>query len=348
MKIGREEVQNFGSPYVIAEISSNHHQDLQEARDLVESAGAHGASAVKFQTYSADGITLDSNKVDFQIDSGPWKGKTLYELYKESAMDWSWNTQLRDLARDLGMAFISSAFDFRAVDELVKIGADAIKIASFEAVDTPLISYAASTGLPLIISTGIATQEEIGEAIDAAGGGVSDYALMHCISSYPAPPDHYTLHNIPDLAQRHKVTVGLSDHTRGNATAVASLALGTPLFEKHFTLDSSAEGSDDFFSADPSGLRRYVEDLNDGYAALSGPDYSKKGDEKYNARFRRSLYFVVGGNVGDVVTEDHVRSIRPGFGLHPRHIDQVVGSTLAQNVEPGDRVSWDQLLLDRA
>lgn len=341
MKIGDREIGPDFRPYVIAEISSNHHQDLGTALELIAKAAEAGADAVKFQTYKAHSITLDSDKDDFRISEGPWKGRTLFELYEASAMDWSWHDALLSGAKEHGLDFISSAFDARAVDELVKVGVDALKIASFEVTDHPLIEYASSAGLPVILSTGTATKDEISEAVEIANRQTKNFSLLHCVSAYPAKASDYRLRNIPDMARRYGVTIGLSDHTLGLGVASGSVALGASIFEKHFTLDNNSDGSDDFFSATPTALQAYIDAITESWESLQGPSYERTAAEEYNLRFRRSLYFTKDLPIGHEISDQDVRSIRPGFGLHPRYKDQIIGRNLVVEVQRGTRVSWE-------
>lgn len=343
MRIGSRTVENFAAPYVIAEVSSNHHQDLNEAISLTKAASECGATAVKFQTYSAAGLTFDSQSEDFMIGEGPWKGNSLFQLYSSSAMDWAWNDELRALARETGLDFISSVFDEFAIEEMVRVGADALKIASFEAVDTNLIRAASQTGIPLIISTGIATENEILEAVEASTEGYSDIALLHCVSSYPASPSDYSIRNIPYMAERFNVPVGLSDHTTSLGVAVASVGLGSCIFEKHFTLDNKEGGSDDFFSANRDTLTQYILEIESAFQSMSGPRFGPIGEEFYNIKFRRSLYFVRSVSAGEIITTDIVKSIRPGYGMHPRELSAVIGKPLKLGANAGDRFTWDHV-----
>ena len=340
MRIGNRSIGADERPYIIAEISSNHHQNLQTALELIAKAADAGADAVKFQTYKADSITLDCDGEDFMIGEGPWKGQTLFQLYEDSAMDWSWHKALISEARVQGLDFISSAFDARAVDELVDAGVDAIKIASFEVTDHPLIDYASRAGLPLILSTGTATKDEITEAVRVARGGTENFSLLHCVSAYPAKASDYRILNIPDMSKDYGVTIGLSDHTLGYGVASGAVALGASVFEKHFTIDNSSGGSDDFFSATPQSLKTYIETITESWESISGPSFDRTEAEQYNLRFRRSLYFTKDLSSGHVIGQHDVRSIRPGFGLHPRHINELVGRRLATDVTRGMRVSW--------
>lgn len=321
-------------PYVIAELSANHNGRLDTALRIVDEAKKSGADAVKIQTYRPDTITLDSNSEEFKIKGGLWDGRTLYELYEEAHTPWEWHKPLFDHARRLGITIFSSPFDTTAIDLLEDLGAPAYKIASFEAVDLPLIRYAAATGKPMIISTGMADEEEIAEAVAAArDGGCRELALLHCVSGYPAPAADYNLRTIPDMMKRFGLVIGLSDHTLDNTTAMASVALGASIIEKHFTLDRNGGGPDDSFSLEPADLAALCSGAKTAWAALGRVDYGRKSSELGNVQFRRSLYFVKDLKAGETITADAVRSVRPGYGLAPKYLDKVVGRTVTQDVE---------------
>jgi N-acetylneuraminate synthase len=312
---------------------------------LVEAAKVAGADAIKLQTYRPDTITLDSDAEPFRIRGGLWNGRTLYDLYDEAHTPWEWHEPLFTRARALGITMFSSPFDMTAVDLLEDLGAPAYKIASFEAVDLPLIRYVASTGKPMIISTGMADADEIQEAIIAArDGGCRDLAILHCVSGYPAPAADYNLRTIPDMIRRFGVVTGLSDHTLDNATAIASVALGAALVEKHFTLDRNGGGPDDSFSLEPAEFAALCTGVRTAWQALGGVDYGRKSSEAGNVQFRRSLYFVRDLQAGDVVEPDAVRSVRPGYGLPPKYLDQVVGRRVARTVRANMPVSWEDLV----
>lgn len=331
-------------PYIIAELSANHNGSLETALRIIEEASKAGADAIKVQTYTADTITLNSEAEEFQIHGGLWDGKTLYQLYQEAHMPWEWHKPLFEHARELGITMFSSPFDTTAVDLLEDLNAPAYKIASFEAVDLPLIRYVAGTGKPMVISTGMADAEEIQEAITAAReGGCKQLAILHCVSGYPAPAEEYNLRTIPDMMQRFGLVTGLSDHTLDNTTAITSVVLGASIIEKHFTLDRSGGGPDDSFSLEPADLVALCRDSKTAWSALGQVDYGRKSSEQGNAKFRRSLYFVKSLKVGDVITADAIRSVRPGFGLAPKHLDEFIGQTLAVDVEYGVATRWEQL-----
>lgn len=331
-------------PYVIAELSANHNGKLDTAMKIIEEAKKAGADAVKLQTYTADTITLNSDAEEFQIRGGLWDGKTLYQLYQEAHMPWEWHKPLFEHARKLGITIFSSPFDNTAVDLLEDLNAPAYKIASFEAVDLPLIKYVARTGKPMIISTGMADAEEIQEAIDAAReGGCKELAILHCVSGYPAPAEDYNLRTIPDMIERFGLVTGLSDHTLDNTTAIASVAMGASIIEKHFTLDRSGGGPDDSFSLEPAELMALCRDSKTAWAALGKVDYGRKSSEQGNVKFRRSLYFVKDLKAGDVITADAVRSVRPGFGMAPKYLESIVGKRTSTNVSQNQPVTPDAI-----
>ncbi|KGE79127.1 pseudaminic acid synthase [Halomonas salina] len=314
------------SPYIIAELSANHNGSLETALKIVEEAKRAGADAIKLQTYRPDTITLDCDSDDFKIEGGLWDGRTLYELYEEAHMPWEWHRPLFEHARKLGITIFSSPFDTTAVDLLEELGAPAYKIASFEAVDLPLIEYVAKTGKPMIISTGMADAEEIQEAIDAAcGAGCEQLAILHCVSGYPAPAEDYNLRTIPDMIGSFGCVTGLSDHTIDNTTAITSVALGASLIEKHFTLDRNGGGPDDSFSLEPKELAALCRDSKTAWQALGQINYGRKSSEQGNAQFRRSLYFVKDMEENEVITEDAIRSVRPGYGLPPKALHDILG-----------------------
>ncbi|WP_260799260.1 pseudaminic acid synthase [Chromobacterium vaccinii] len=281
IEIAGREIGSSFSPYMIAELSANHNGHLENALRLIEEAKKAGADAVKLQTYKPDTITLNCNSEDFCIHGGLWDGRTLYDLYEEAHMPWEWHKPLFDYASKLGITIFSSPFDRTAVDLLEDLNAPAYKIASFEAVDLPLIRYVASTGKPLIISTGLADAEEIQEAIEAAhAGGCSQLAILHCVSGYPAPAEDYNLHTISDMIRRYGLVTGLSDHTLDNTTAIASVALGAAIIEKHFTLDRNGGGPDDSFSLEPDELAALCTGARTAWRALGKINYGKKRASK--------------------------------------------------------------------
>jgi len=331
-------------PYIIAELSANHNGDIERAYKIMAAAKAAGADAVKLQTYSADTITINHDSEDFQIHGGLWDGRTLYELYEWAQMPWDWHKPLFDYGRELGITVFSSPFDHTAVELLESLDAPAYKIASFEAVDLPLIKLVASTGKPLIISTGMANRNEIDAAVSAAReGGCDNPIVLHCVSSYPAPASDYNLKTMVDLADRFGVLTGLSDHTIDNTVALAAVALGGCLVEKHVTLDRAGGGPDDSFSLEPDELADLVVSANKAWEALGVVSYERQSSEEENAKFRRSLYAVKDIVAGELITPDNIRSIRPGFGLPPAAWTEVIGKRAKTAISFGTPLSWELL-----
>ncbi|MBV1872953.1 MAG: pseudaminic acid synthase [Gammaproteobacteria bacterium] len=329
-------------PYIIAELSANHNGRLETALKIIDEAKKAGADAVKLQTYTADTITLKCDSEEFQIHGGLWDGRTLHDLYKEAYMPWDWHRPIFEHARKLGITIFSSPFDNSAVDLLEGLNAPAYKVASFEAVDLPLIKYIASTGKPMIISTGMADAEEIQEAITAAReGGCKELAILHCVSGYPAPIEDYNLRIIPDMINRFGLVTGLSDHTLDNTAAISSVALGASIIEKHFTLDRNGGGPDDSFSLEPAELKALCAGSKSAWAALGKVNYGLKSSEQGNVKFRRSLYFVKDLKKGEIITADAIRSVRPGYGIAPKYVDSVIGKTLNMGVVANTAVSFE-------
>jgi len=344
LKIAGRKIGEQYSPYIIAEMSANHNGDMDAALKIIEEAKRAGADAVKIQTYTADSITLKSNLPDFQISDGLWGGRTLYELYEWAHTPWAWHKPLFEHARKHDITIFSSPFDNTAVDLLEDLNAPAYKIASFEAVDLPLIKYVANTGKPMIISTGMTNAEEIGEAIEAAReGGCKELAILHCVSGYPASPEDYNLRTIKDMRERFGLVTGLSDHTLDNTTAIASVVMGSSIIEKHFTLDRNGGGPDDSFSMEPSDLTALCRDAKTAWSALGKVDYGMKSSEQANIKFRRSLYFVKALKAGDVITANAVRSVRPGYGIAPKFVEHIVGKKVVRNIPKNSPVCFDDL-----
>ena len=342
MHINHRPIGSGHPPYIIAEMSANHNGSLQTAFRIIDEAKKAGADAVKIQSYTADTITLPCESEDFMIRGGLWDGQSLYRLYQKAHMPWEWHQPLFDYARAAGITLFSSPFDESAVELLESLDAPAYKIASFEAVDLPLIRRVARTGKPLIISTGMADAEEIAEAVDAArSAGCRELALLHCVSGYPAPAADYNLRTLPDMAQRFRLPAGLSDHTLDNTTAVAAVGLGACIIEKHFTLDRNGGGPDDSFSLEPDGLAALCRDSRTAWQALGAVDYGLKSSEQGNIKFRRSLYFVRDMQAGETIDAGAIRSVRPGYGLAPKHFDALLGKTLKRAVSACTPVSWD-------
>ncbi len=342
--INGREISPDMPPYIIAELSANHNGQLETAIKIIDEAAKAGADAVKLQTYRPDTITLNSDSEEFKIKGGLWDGRTLYDLYEQAHMPWDWHKPLFEHAAKRDITIFSSPFDNTAVDLLEDLNAPAYKIASFEAVDLPLIRYTASTGKPMIISTGMADEEEIQEAITAAReGGCTQLAILHCVSGYPAPSEDYNLRTIPDMINRFGLLTGLSDHTLDNTTAIASVALGASIIEKHFTLDRNGGGPDDSFSLEPTEMKALCQDSRIVWKAMGSVNYGRKSSEQGNVQFRRSLYFVKDLKAGSVIQKGDIASVRPGFGLPPKMFDDVVGATLSKDVGKNTAVTKDCL-----
>ena len=337
--IDKTKIGDSYPPYVIAEMSANHNGNIDDAFKIIEKAKKSGANAVKIQTYKPSTITIKSELPDFLIKDGLWKGKSLYELYESAHTPWSWHKDLFEYANKIGITMFSSPFDTTAIDLLEDLNTPAYKIASFEAIDLPLIRYAASTKKPMIISTGMANEEEIDEAIEAArDAGCVELAILHCVSGYPAPPKDYNLRTLVDMKKRFEVITGISDHTLNNVTALASISLGASIIEKHFTLDRSRGGPDDSFSLEEKDLIELCELSKVAWDSLGEVDYSTKESEKINLKFRRSLYFIKDLKKGDIITENDIRSIRPGFGISPKYFDEIIGKKVKKDVIYGTPV----------
>jgi pseudaminic acid synthase len=329
-------------PYVVAELSANHNGDIDRALAVMDAAKHAGADAIKLQTYTADTLTIDHDGPGFRIESGPWAGQTLYELYREASMPWEWHEALFAKGRDIGITVFSSPFDETAIDFLETFDVPAFKIASFEATDLPLVERVAATGKPVIISTGMASRAEIAETVAAArGAGCAELLLLHCVSAYPAAAEDYNLRSIADMAGIFDTAVGLSDHTLGPETAIAAVTLGATLVEKHLTLRRADGGPDSGFSAEPEELATLCRSLRTAWSALGDADHGQMAVESDNAIFRRSLYAVADIAAGDALTRENIRSIRPGFGLPPKAYPDLLGRTARTAIARGTPLSWD-------
>ncbi len=331
-------------PFVICELSGNHNGSLERALAMVDAAADTGCDAIKIQTYTADTITMDVDRPEFRITGGLWDGRSLYELYQEAYTPYEWHAAIFERARARGVIIFSSPFDETAVDLLAGLDAPAYKIASFEAVDLPLIRYAAGKGRPLIISTGMANLTEIEAARDAAlAGGAPGVVLLHCVSSYPATFADANVRTVADMAQRFGCPVGLSDHTPGTAASVAAVAMGASVIEKHFTLARADGGPDAAFSLEPAEFKALVDDTRAAWSALGRAHYDLLGSERGNVQFRRSLYVAADVKAGEPLTRANVRSIRPGNGLAPAHLDAVLGRKAVRDLTRGEPLAWDML-----
>lgn len=341
MRINGVGIGDKNPPYVIAELSANHNGSLDRALKSLEVAKACGVDAVKLQTYSADTMTIDSDKSDFMIKGGLWDGYKLYDLYKWAQTPFEWHKSIFDHAKKIGLTVFSTPFDESAVDLLEELRTPAYKIASFEVVDLPLIKYVAQKGKPMIISTGMASEAEIQDAVEAArSSGCEDLVLLHCISSYPAPTEQSNLRQIPVLSQRFGAMVGLSDHTMGTAVSVASIALGAVVIEKHFTLNRKDKGPDSEFSLEPDELEKLCTDTKNAWLSLGKSGFERQKAEAGSKVFRRSLYFVKNLEAGHIIQNSDIRRIRPGMGLPPKYFDAVIGKKLKKSVDRGTPVSW--------
>lgn len=335
-------------PYIIAEISANHNGSLDRALLTIKKAKESGADAVKIQSYTADTITIDSDKPDFFINHGPWKGKKLYDLYKSAETPFEWHSKIFQYANEIGVTLFSTPFDEKAVDILDELGAPAFKIASFEIVDSQLLRYVAKKNKPVILSTGMASQIEIAEALKIVrNSGCNDIILMHCISSYPAPINEASLKMIQILSNDFGVNVGLSDHTLGNTAALVAVSLGACAIEKHFTIDRNDGGPDSAFSIEPADLKLLCKSANEAWLSLGDNNFKRSASELDNKVFRRSLYFVKDLPAGTVLDNENVKSIRPGLGMHPRFLNKIIGSRTKYAVLRGDRVTFDALCINK-
>ena len=341
-EIGGKKIGKNYPIFIIAELSANHLQKFDNAVKLIKAAKEAGADAVKLQTYTPNTITIDCDNEYFQIKQGTlWDGKTLYQLYKEAYMPWEWQPKLKEIADEIGIDLFSTAFDPTAVDFLEEMGVPVHKVASFEIVDIPLIEKMASTGKPLIISTGMATLSEIEEAVQAARkAGTTEIALLKCTSAYPAPPEEMNLRTIPHLAEAFGVPVGLSDHTLGIAVPVAAVALGARIVEKHFTLSRDIPGPDSAFSLEPQEFKAMVEAIRVAEKALGKVSYEVGEREAASRVFRRSLFVVKDVKAGEVFTKENVRSVRPGYGLPPKFLKEVLGRRAACDIKAGTPFEW--------
>jgi len=343
IKISSHIIGDLVNVFVIAELSANHNQNYEIAEQTVLAAKEAGANAIKLQTYTADTLTLNCNNEYFQIKGGTiWDGKTLYDLYKQAYTPWEWQPKLKQIAEDEGLVCFSSPFDKTAVDFLEAMNVPAYKVASFEITDIPLIEYIASKGKPVIISTGIATLADIEEAVNACRRvGNNEIALLKCTSSYPAPIAEANLLTIPHLRDTFKVVPGLSDHTMGSDVAIAAVALGAKIIEKHFIFDRKLGGPDASFSMEPEEFKQMVTSIRNVEKALGSVNYQLSLKVEKSKIFARSLFITKDVKAGEIITEENVRSIRPGNGLHPRYYKEILGKRFRKDLEKGTPISWE-------
>lgn len=342
--INGREIGPNSPPYIIAELSANHNGNIERALETIKAAHDQGAHAIKIQTYTADTMTIDCDSEEFMIRGGLWDGYKLYDLYKWAETPFEWHKAIFDYAESIGITIFSTPFDETAVDLLESLNTPAYKIASFEATDLPLIRYVASKGKPMIMSTGMCSEEEIAEAVNIAReAGCKELALLHCISSYPAPMDQANLRQMPNLAARFNSIPGLSDHTLGTTASVAAVALGACVIEKHFTLSRQDKGPDSEFSIEPEELKRLCQDTLDAWSALGRAGFERQQAEETSKRYRRSVYFVQDMKAGQRISTADIRRIRPGYGLPPKYFDQLVGRTVREDVTRGTAVQWELL-----
>ncbi len=342
--INSRKISGENYPYIIAEVSANHNGSIIRAKQLILAALNAGVDAVKIQTYTPDTMTIDVNKPDFLINNGLWEGRSLYDLYSDAYTPFEWHRELFLYAKEIGITLFSSPFDETAVDLLDSLDTPAFKVASFEVVDLPLIKYIAKKKKPMLMSTGMASCEEIGEAIEVAKSvGNENILLFHCISSYPAPLSETNLNMIPILQKEFNLQVGLSDHTIGNLASILATSMGATAIEKHFTLNRVDGGVDSSFSLEPDEMKSLVNETKEAFGALGSKNFSRSSLEDSNKIFRRSLYFVKDVKKGEIITKDNVRRIRPGFGLEAKYYDIVIGSKCLISAERGDRVTFEHL-----
>ncbi|WP_373485105.1 pseudaminic acid synthase [Acetobacterium malicum] len=345
MKIKNKEIGDGCPTYIIAEMSANHGGELSRAIKILQAAKNCGADCLKVQVYTPDTMTIDSDKIFFQIEKGTWKNQNLYDLYKIAHTPWEWLSILKQEADRINIDFLATPFDMTAVDHLEKIGIDFYKIASQELTDIPLIKYVASMNKPMIVSTGMGTIKEISKAVDTiTSQSRSGLSLLKCSSAYPAPVEGMNLKTIVDMKTRFNVPIGLSDHTLGSISAITAVALGASIIEKHFCLDKAFESVDSSFSMDPEELKRMIEDIRLTEKALGIVSYDLTVEEEYSRNFRRSIFAVKDISKGTRLTQDNIRIIRPAYGLAPENLEALIGKTAKKDIERGTPINWDLIL----
>ncbi len=344
IEINKRKITNSERPYIIAELSANHNGSIIQAKESIKVAKECGADAIKIQTYTPESMTIDSSREDFKIKSGLWKGYKLYDLYKDASTPYSWHKELFQYARQIGITIFSTPFDENAVDLLENLDTPAYKIASFELTDLPLIEYVAKKKKPILLSTGLSNDKEVEEAINViTKNGNNQILIFHCISSYPADIGDMNLRRITNLRKKFEHEIGLSDHSISNLAATTSIALGAVAIEKHFTLNKKDKGPDSEFSIEPKELKELVSQTNKSWEALGNENFIRSNEEIKNKIFRRSLYFVEDMEIGEVITNINVRRIRPGFGLEPKYLNEIIGKKVTKKIKSGDRVEWSTI-----
>ena len=342
MKINGREISSSKEPYIIAELSANHGGSIEKAIKTIKSAKLNGADAIKLQSYTANSMTLDCDKDDFLIKEGAWRGYKLFDLYQEASTPYEWHKRLFEYASEIGITIFSTPFDEEATDLLENLNTPAYKIASFEVVDLPLIKYVASKGKPILISTGMASREEINDAVSIAKEfGSGEILLFHCVSDYPASSKDSNINMIKTLKNEYSLEIGLSDHTLNNTTAIAAVSLGAVAIEKHFIIDKKQGGPDSHFSIEPDEFKNLKLTTKECWEALGSGDFQRPISESKNKIFRRSLYFIEDMESGQVIEEKDIKRLRPGFGLPPKFLEFVINKRLKRSVQRGERVSWD-------
>lgn len=345
ISISGQEISQKKPPYIIAELSANHNGSIELAKKNIDAAKDCGVNAIKLQSYSASTMTINCDRDEFIIKQGPWSGRKLFDLYEEAGTPYDWHEELFSHAKNLGLTIFSTPFDESAIDMLEKLEAPAYKIASFELTDLPLIKYAAETKKPLLMSTGLASIQEIEEAVEAAySGGCNELLLFHCISSYPAPVQQANLIQIQKLKDKFNIPIGLSDHTMGNVAAIAAIAIGAVAIEKHFTLSRAFKGPDSAFSTEPIEMKELVNQAYDAWMSIGEEIVSRPSAENGNLIFRRSIYFVRDMVAGEIITDSDIRRIRPNFGIAPKYFDEIIGYKVKTNVVFGEPVLWEKII----
>lgn len=344
ININKRKISINHKPYIIAELSSNHNGNINNALKAIKIAKTMGADAIKLQTYTPDTLTINSQYKDFKINKGAWKGNTLYNLYKKAHTPFEWHKELFSYAKNKRITCFSSVFDESSVDLLEKLNTPAYKISSFEIIDINLLKYVAKTKKPIILSTGMANLNEIDEAIDVVkSNGCKKLALLHCVSSYPTPYNEYNMSCIRDLIKRYNLVVGLSDHSLGITLSITAVSLGASIIEKHFTIDKKIKSPDSFFSIDPNELRLLVESTSKAWESIGSPNYEIKKSEKDSIKYRRSIYVIKNIKKGEIFNQTNIRVIRPGYGILPKYFNDIIGKKSIKKIKKHMPLKWHQI-----